>query len=286
MREQFFSPKGLTSTSANHIANLAKEFIQTQRTYIARLSFVGENTHAGGNTYITSCATPQEEFDNLTITLNKISQATQLIAWLREGIKEKQNAQVAIPAFETWLSNQGIECFAPEKPKYLTEADIIKSWDENKYNAFITAQTYASVYGEIIHPQGEYSCARKELTKAIAKPNSVSGQGRDLTVTTLVPAYTIDEVDAKFFELQKIQREHQAKYNQYQHEITNALDIDKATKDSEYSKLYEEYRKTSTQLQNEYTIWKNSEAKRLADLKIVIPDALVDIYNEIQGLGK
>lgn len=286
MREQFFSPKGLTSTSANHIANLAKEFIQTQRTYIARLSFVGENTQAGGHTYITSCATPKEEFDNLVITLNKISQATQLIAWLREGIKEKQGAQTAIPAFETWLSNQGIECFSPEKPEYLTEADIIKSWDENKYNAFITAQTYASVYGEIIHPQGEYSCARKELIKAIAKPNSVSGQGRDLTVTTLVPAYTIDEVDAKFFELQKIQREQQAKYNQYQHEITNALDLDKANKDAEFEKAYKEWTVERGKLYSEYTVWHNAEVKRIADLKISIPATLVDIYNEIQGLGK
>lgn len=286
MREQFFGTKGLTSTSANHIANLAKEFIQTQKTYLADLTFVGENRQAGGHTYITSCATPVEEFDKIIPILNKISKATQLIAWIREGLKEKQLAQNSIISFEKWIEINNKVLDYPERKKYLTEEDIIKTWDVNKYNAYITAQTYASVFGEVIHPNGVYSKARKELTSAISSPIEVLGEGRDITVITQVPAYTIDVVDQKFFELQKIQREHQAKYNQYQHEITNALDVDKATKDSEYSKLYEEYRRTSTQLQNEYTIWRNNEAKRLADLKIVIPDALVDIYEEIQGLGK
>lgn len=286
MREQFFGTKGLTSTSANHIANLAKEFIQTQKTYLANLTFVGENRQAGGHTYITSCATPREEFDKIIPVLNKISKATQLIAWIREGLKEKQSAQNNIINFEQWVKINDKVLGYPERKKYLTEEDIIKNWDVNKYNAYITAQTYATVFGEAVHPNGVYSKARKELTSAVSNPIEVLGEGRDITVITQVPAYTIENIDDKFFELQKIQRDYQAKYNQYQHEITNILDIDNATKDTEYSKLYEEYHKTSTQLRNEYTIWRNAEAKRLADLKIVIPDALVGIYEEIQGLGK
>lgn len=286
MREQFFSLKGLTSTSANHIANLAKEYIQTLRTYINNLSFVGENTVAGGYTYITSSATPKEEFDNLIPTLNKISQATQLIAWLREGIKEKQNALAQIPIFEEYLDKYNIKEERPVKEEYITEEDVIKSWNDDKYNAYLTAQTYASVFGEIIHPQGEYSNARKELAKAIAKPNKVEGQGRDLTVRTLVPNYDLKNVDDKFFELQKLQREYQAKYNQYAHEITAALDADKIAKDSAYQEAFEKYTKEHSKLYNEYIVWCNAENKRIADLKINITGALMDIYNEIQGLSK
>jgi hypothetical protein len=285
MREQFFSPKGLTSTSANHVANLAKEFIQTQKIYIQTLSFVGENKQAGGHTYITSCATPREEFNNLTTVLNKISQATQLIAWLREGIKEKQKAQI-LPDFEQYLYNKGIELNQPTRDSYIDREDVIKSWNEDKYNAYLTAQTYAAVFGEPIHPDGEYSRARKELGKAISKPNSVTGEGRDLTVTTKVPAYTVAEVDAKFFELQNIQREQQAKFNQYEHEITNAVDLDKATKDAAYEKASKKWTQEYANLYTQYEVWRNAEVKRIADLKISIPGALVDIYKEIQGLGK
>lgn len=286
MREQFFSPKGLTSTSANHIANLAKEFIQTQKIYIETLSFVGENKQAGGHTYITSNATPHEEFDQLVPILNKISKATQLIAWIREGLKEKQAAQSNIFTFEQYLMENGIECKQPVRGNYITREDVIKSWNEDKYNAYLTAQTYASVFGELIHPDGEYSVARKQLSKAIAKPNITTGEGRDLTVTTKVPAYNIKEVDDKFFELQKIQREHQAKFNQYEHEITNATDLDKATKDAAFEKAYKEWHGEYTKLYNEYTTWRNAESKRVADLKISIPGALIDIYQEISGLGK
>lgn len=286
MREQFFNSKGLTSTSANHIANLAKEFIQTQKLYIENLSFVGENKQAGGHTYITSCATPKEEFDRLVPTLNKISQATQLIAWLREGIKEKQTAQAGILTFEQYLQEKGIECVRPTREPYITREDVIKSWNEDKYNAYLTAQTCASVFGEPIHPQGEYAIARKELSQAISKPNEVTGEGRDLTVTTKVPAYTVEEVDAKFFELQNIQREQQAKFNQYEHEITNAVDLDKATKDAAYEKAGKQWSQEYANLYNQYEVWRNAEVKRIADLKISIPGALMDIYNEIQGLGK
>lgn len=286
MREQFFSSKGLTSTSANYIANLAKEFIQTQRIYINNLTFVGENTQAGGHTYITSCATPKEEFDKLIPTLEKISKATQLIAWLREGLKEKQAAQSNILTFEQYLTENGIECKQPVHDHCLTREEVIKSWNEDKYNAYLTAQTYASVFGEVIHPQGEYSCARKQLTKAISNPNTVVGEGRDITVITEVPAYTIEDVDTKFFDLQRIQREQQAKFNQYEHEITNAVDLDKAAKDSEYLKAQKEWTAEYSKLYNEYTVWLNTETKRIADLKISIPGALIDIYQEISGLGK
>ena len=288
MREQFFGKKGLTRTSANYTANLAKEYIQSKNMYLNTLRFVGENQQANGNTYITSCATPKEEFDQIVPVLNKISQATQLIAWLREAIKEEEKAAENIPQFEMYLQQQGIVVpVMPKRENTISEEDVIKSWDANKYNAYITAQTYAAVFGEFIHPTtGQYSSARKKLTRAISDPSTVEGSGRDLTVITQVPNYTMEEVDSKFFELQGIQREHQAKYNQYRHEITNAVELDNATKDSEFAAAYRAYSEETTKLYNAYKTWLNAERKRIADLKIVIPDALVDIYNEISGLSK
>lgn len=288
MRTQFFGKKGLTRTSANHIANLAKEYIQSKNMYLNTLRFVGENQQANGATYITSCATPKEEFDQIVPTLNKISQATQLIAWLREAIKEEQSASENIPSYEAYLAQQGINApIVPKRAATITEEDVIRGWNADKYNAFLTAQTYAAVYGEFIHPiNGQYSHSRKKLTKAISDPSEVTGSGRDLTVITQVPAYTMEEVDAKFFELQGIQREHQAKYNQYRHEITNAIELDNATKDNEFSLAYKTYSEEVTKLYNAYKNWRNAEVKRIADLKIVIPDALTAIYEEIAGLSK
>lgn len=36
----FFGESGLTSTSANHVANLAKEFISSNENYLNNISFI------------------------------------------------------------------------------------------------------------------------------------------------------------------------------------------------------------------------------------------------------
>lgn len=286
MREQFFGQTGLTSTSANHTANLAKEFIQSQKMYLNNLCFVGKTTQAGGNSYETGVATPREQFTSISVVLDKIALATQLIAWLREALKEKTDASNNIMDFDAWCVANKVELTRPVREAYLTEAQVIKSWDINKLNAYLQAQTYASVIGEFVHPAGQYSSARKHLTDVIANPIEVEGTGQDITVITYNPVYSLEEVDKKFFELQGSQREHQAKFNQYQHEITSVVEADKAKKDNEFAKAYSEYSKAFDKAYAEYTAWKTSEGQHIADLKIVVPEALAGIYKEIQGLGK
>lgn len=80
----FFKKEGeegvaLTSTSANHIANLAKEYIQ------------GESS---------------EVLDSLQSLLEGVAQTKSLIAWLREGIKAKENLMKGLQtiSLEDWLS--------------------------------------------------------------------------------------------------------------------------------------------------------------------------------------
>ena len=289
MREQFFGKNGLTSTSANHVANLAKEFIQTKEAFLSKLSFVDETTQIINheNQLVTGVATPRTQFENIEKDIFVIANATQLIAWLREGLKEKQDALKNIPDLNTWakLNNKEVPV-APTSEPYITEADIIKSWPVDKYNAYITAQTFASVYGELIHPKSSYSNARKALTDSFSKPHTVNGYGSETTVVTYKPAYTTDEVDAKFFTLQRTQREYQAKFNQYQYDIQQLIDADKATKDNAYTKAYQDYRNNMSVLNAEYIEWKNQRTKELADLKIVVPEHLKDTFNFIQGLGK
>ena len=286
MRQQFFGTTGLTSTSANHIANMAKEFIQSQEMYLNNLCLVNETTQAGGNSYQTGIATPKEQFNNVNTTLQKVSLATQLISWLREALKEKSNAQLCIMTFDEWCNSQGIELKSPNKESYLTREAVIERWDVNKLNSYLQAQTFASVFGKFVHIDGTFNHARKELTNVFTKPVSVEDSGMDITVRTKEAAYTLEEVDAKFFELQNLQREYQAKFNKYEHEITTALEENKAAVDTAYASAYASYRKAYDAAYAQYNVWKNQEVSCIANYKIVIPEALVGIYNEISGLGK
>ena len=59
-----------------------------------------------------------------------------------------------------------------------------------------------------------------------------------------------------------------------------------AAVDTAYAGAYASYRKAYDAAYAQYNVWKNQEVSNLANLKIVIPETLVSIYNEISGLGK
>lgn len=287
MRKQFFDGTGITSTSANHIANMAKEYIQTLESKIDNLSYVGEEVKISGDKFSTKLPTSKADVESLDARIQKIAKATQLIAWLREAIKEKQNAVNEILPMDAWIEReQEVYPDMPSKEKTITEAEIIAGWDVNKYNAYITAQTYATVYGEIVHPDGSISNARKKLTRAINAPTSVSGQGRDLMVTTQLPAFTQEEVDKQFFELQAKQREYQAKYNNYRYEIECIIQADEDRKQQEFTQKFNEICDTRKAVQARYSKYVIDRQNYYRGLKIAIPEQLVDIYKEIQELGK
>ena len=89
--EIFFGNDGLTSTSANHISNLAKEFIQQQQTlldsiklYDTTIRLISESSSAP-----YSRGMNEDEFRRIPQVLNEIAEATSLIAWLREALKAK-----------------------------------------------------------------------------------------------------------------------------------------------------------------------------------------------------
>ena len=65
MRKQFFDGSGITSTSANHIANMAKEYIQTLENKIENLSYVGEEVKISGDKFSTKLPTSREDVKSL-----------------------------------------------------------------------------------------------------------------------------------------------------------------------------------------------------------------------------
>lgn len=286
MRTQFFGEKGLTSTSANHIANMAKEYIKSIQEQINSISFIEETTSAGGHKYTTRKSSTFS-LKELESKLAQISQATQLIAWLREGLKEKENAKNSLINLNQWCEQMGK--VLPKQPiskPYITEEEIISSWPVDKYNSFLTAQTNAAVLGAFVHPGEPYSKARKQLFDSLNNPVTVTGSGRDLTVVETSPAKTLEDVDNTFFQLQAKYREWQAKFNQYRHDIDTQIEEDMHKKDSEHKTALSQYYTERELMTKEYEIWRDSELSRIRNLKIIIPDALKTIYNTIQGLSK
>lgn len=133
----FFKKEGeegvaLTSTSANHIANMAKEYIQGMETQLNNVSFL--NVEVGlisANAHnVIQEGTSREVLSSIPSMLESIAQAKSLIAWLREAIKAKNDLIDGLQSvsLDDWCEECGVEKpLSPVAPHVLTEQEYYAS---------------------------------------------------------------------------------------------------------------------------------------------------------------
>lgn len=286
----FFGEKGLTSTSANHIANLAKEYIQSAEMYLNNIVFYNTDMSLiGSDTKRLRTGSDSEVLQSIQVTILNIAKAKSLIAWLREAIKAKQNLIKSLEGvkIENWATQFNITL--PEKPIYntpLTEEEYYDSLDIKERNRYYELETEAAIIGKYIHPNGSFACQRQKLKDIIYNPNRAEGSGRDTIIYSYTPTLSINDVDETFFELQKIHREKQAQLNAMKHNCELALNESINKCNSEYTTALEEYKNEMDIISSKFSEWVQEEYQKYSNLKIVIPNSLVGIYNEINSLGK
>ena len=293
----FFKKKGeegvaLTSTSANHIANLAKEYIQSVETQLNNICFFNAEVAligSVGGERIIQTGVSSETLDNLQSMLEGVAQAKSLIAWLREGIKAKENLMKDLQtiSLEDWCKENGI--VKPEAPNYghvLTEEEYYASLPIKERNRYYQLETEAAVFGKYIHPNGHLSDARKELKNKLQHPHEVDGKGRDSLIYTYIPTIDIAEVDNVFFELQKKHREIQAQLNAMKYSCEQAINESTNKVNTEYMTASQKYQAELKNVVGAFKAWGDEKSQEDSKLKIVIPHSLMGIYNTINSLGK
>lgn len=293
----FFKKEGeegiaLTSTSANHIANLAKEYIQGVETQLNNICFFNAEValvgSVGGATTIQTGGT-SEVLNNLQSLLEGVAQAKSLIAWLREGIKAKENLMKGLQtiSLEDWCKENGM--VKPETPDYghvLTEVEYYASLPIKERNRYYQLETEAAVLGKYIHPDGHLSDARKELKDKLQHPHKVDGRGRDALIYTYTPTVDVAEVDNVFFGLQKKHREIQAQLNAMKYSCEQAINESTNKVNTEYMAASQKYQAELKDVLGAFKTWKDGKSQEYSKLKIVVPDSLLGIYNTINSLGK
>ena len=293
----FFKKEGeegvaLTSTSANHIANLAKEYIQGVETQLNNICFFNTEVALVGSTGGASTIQTGESLevlDSLQSLLDGVAQAKSLIAWLREGIKAKENLMKDLQtiSLEGWCKENGIA--KPEAPNYghvLTEIEYYISLPIKERNRYYQLETEAAVLGKYIHPDGYLSDARKELKDKLQHPHKVDGKGRDALIYTYTPTVNVAEVDNVFFELQKKHREIQAQLNAMKYNCEQAINESTNKVNTEYMAASQKYQAELKDVLGAFKTWKDEKSQEYSKLKVVIPHSLMGIYNTINSLGK
>ena len=289
----FFSAdgQGLTSTSANHVANLAKEMVRVLETTLASMvlystsvALIGSDTENKLN-----MGAAADDLTDMPRKLRTRAKAKSLIAWLREAIKAKERlaAEAANYTLEDYCRDRDIEMpKMPEAKPYLTEDDYYASLPIGERNRYYELETVAAVLGQAIHPGGSFATARDALATRLKTPREVSGDGRDTLIYTYTPTVDPEAVEEVYFKIQKQYREAQAALNAIKFECERAVKESELAARNENLNATKAYNERVAMLRDELSKYNLERVKAVGDMRIVIPESLREIYNEVTSLGK
>lgn len=289
----FLGANGLTSTSANHISNMAKEAYQTVLEELNAIKLYDECISLIGSGLETpiSIGTTKETLSLVPQMLEDVAALKSLIAWLREAIKARREMleELNEMSLGDYCKEMGIELpIYPHREDYrpITEEEYYDSLGIKERNTYYTLETKCAVYGKLIHENGTLNKARKDLAKVITNPSVVCDSGRDTVITTRKPSIDTDTIDKIFFSLQAKHREYQASLNAIKHQCELAVAKDELEKLNAYKADYNECARKTQQLELDMKEYKKQKVAELQALKIVIPDNLRRAYDMVASLGK
>ncbi len=292
-RDIFFGETGLTSTSANHIANMAKEFIQVKSALVEHLRFVNRTltvvAQDAGTPMEVSNGRTQDELEQISQAYEDIYRAKALIAWLREAIKAKESLTDELDklGLDKYCEIMGIERpKAPEVEHAMTQDEYYATLPLKERVRYYNLETKCAVLGQAIHPNGPFSNARKQMIDSIANPSRLVVNNGTTFVERLEPSMESDALDNFFFELQAAHRAAQSELNTIKFACEKAMAADAIAKEGEYGNAMQQYNARVSELTSERAIYRRKRMSEISALKIVIPEALKPIYDKINGLGK
>lgn len=274
----FFGESGLTTTSANHIANIAKEKYQLLLKQLETITLYNTNIGLIGSEK-QPLSYGVETLSNVKPSLETIAQLKSLIAWLREAIKAKERL------FED-VKSENFGLVAPIQPiceNVMTEDEYVATWSIKKRNRYYFLETMCATIGSYIHPNGAFAKAREEYMNKLTNPLKVVGQGRDTTIYEYLPSIDSEEVENTFMVLQSEYRTYQAELNSLKYEIEEAIRSDNLTKSNKYSSEMRNYEASLENYNAEIKTLRLKENERISNLKIIIPDTLQKIYQEVKA---
>lgn len=289
----FFGENGLTSTSAQHVKDMAGHYVDDLKQKLSSITFVNSNINiiGGENSTLVNKGWNEEELNSVNEILERISQAQALQAWLGEAINAKQNRQTYVGHYniKDYCNDYNIEYpTEPTNVKYATEADWLKTLSIKELNRYLTLQTYCAVFGNFIHPKygSNFHTARQLAIKVEKAPYEVTENGRDTVIYNKTLSVDIETIDNKYFELQAIHRDKQSEFNALRHQFEVYRDSKFTQDQTEYDKKLLEYKQRITELSSQWQTKKDELERECANMKIVIPDALKSIYDKVNRLGK
>lgn len=284
--KKYFGEKGLTSTSANYLANVGQEALARDKAILDNLRWYSETMvllSSGKEVPMVNGNTPS--LDGIKFIINEMSKINAFCAWIREAIKAKEVLETEFPDFDEWKADKETVS-APTRPQSFSTADIVAEFDIKKLNEYLTLEAYAATLGKLIHQGGSISAARKQLHSVLETPNSVEKMDNDVVITRYSPILEAEEVDDWYMQLQNKYREVERQLNQIKYQIKEEVAKRNLAAQTQYNTELRKYNSEQEQLFAEYRTEKEAYRNEVSKLKIVVPLQLETTFNYLQSLGK
>ena len=298
MNNVYFSNEGMTSTTANYYANIAKELQNAATERLNSVKFFRTSVAVIGSREKQLMSDGIIDLSFIPEDLRTLASLNAFCAWVREAIKEKEEQQKLLNGMDEfdWAKEQGITLptypTAPDKPKPITETDVMNSWDINKRNKYLRLEAFASTYGKYIHPDGAYSKARKKAHNAINNPIAKDGTGRDMVLYYMEESVDIKIVDQMFMVLQDQYRGYEKELNQMKAELKETVNDLSRKLDDQYQETIRKFQLENTEyhaimsdIRTQFNTWRINEIEKVSKLKITIPENLKEIFKIIKEVG-
>lgn len=279
----FFGEVGLTSTSAQHICNMCNERIQTIKSNLNNIKFVNENLQVLGSNEVITIQKGRTSLDEIENLLSQVSKLNCLIAWLKEAIKAKDEELTYIKNLSIYDYVSFNELDYPSSVKFIpfNEFDILARWNIKERNEYYSLEAEAATIGKFIHKDSPFSNARKDLQDKIQNPTEVEHCSTGVLIHTFSPS--VENVEEYFFKLQDKHRSVTAKLNSLKYKLKKELEEANLAKANEIEKLNSENQSIRDNVEMQFYKYKELEISRISSLKIVIPNDLRDIYEQVNG---
>ena len=122
------------------------------------------------------------------------------------------------------------------------------------------------------------------MLEKMHNPSEISGDGHDTIVYDYKPSVHSEKVDKVFFKLNEKYRSYQAELNAIKHTMQDWITKTNNDNELEYQDNYHKYLAEVDIINSKFKTWKNNEIKKVSNLKIVVPNALQDIYELVNKL--
>lgn len=294
----YFGEEGMTSTSATHVSAMANVMVQDIKQHLMGLRLYEKSIRVIGDAEVT-VETVNNTLPEIHDGVKQICKANALIAWLREAVKEREQAQKYIQemTIDKWMEQQGIEKPAAPQPPQMPRINF-QDYDTildtgltvKEYNRFVELNSALAVYGDMIHEKGLLTRQKSELQRIRQNPTEVKESGRDTIITTYRVDVNIDtDLDKLYTQLQSEYRQLQAEKNGIEAKFSNLAMDYQTRKMDEWKAAKAQYDRDLTLVNSQLVSidarmkeWKKQRLEELAALKIIIPNDLKALYKELQ----